>query len=318
MTKETADRLQRFYDEHLDFLEGDRKEPPLLDRLTSEEHHLAEEWLTSLKATRGVDPYASAPSVAELFAGMDSDSEKSMMAADTKTHEQLAQERERPMTETLSDHGDKSTDPLDWSAPAAIPLFAPGEKWPRGFTCVHCSVIYRARNVGGDDEKERCELARKVAENCCRRRCSKCQKKLLSCVYTACEACINKMDRERLERRVKKATKVHFKDYDQPFVYWDGNYYNLENDDDDDEFDLEMAFACYPVKFRIDAEEVVYQVLEEHHEGAADEIPKKALDELQSHLDSWCDSHKIVSYSDKKTVVVVFDRGSSAGDEDGP
>ena len=59
--------LDDFIDAYLDFLEGAKKEPPPLDDLTSEQRREAEGYIQSITAARGVDPYASPPSIEQLL-----------------------------------------------------------------------------------------------------------------------------------------------------------------------------------------------------------------------------------------------------------
>lgn len=67
MTRE-HDRLRTFREEYLDYVEGLRPAPPSLASLSDEDRRRAEQWVKSLHAARGVDPYASRPSVDELLA----------------------------------------------------------------------------------------------------------------------------------------------------------------------------------------------------------------------------------------------------------
>ena len=60
--------LSDFRGEYLTYLEGDRDEPPALGNLPSEERRAAEDWVESITAARGVDPYASRPSIEQLLA----------------------------------------------------------------------------------------------------------------------------------------------------------------------------------------------------------------------------------------------------------
>ena len=61
------DDLSRFQDAYLDYLEGDRDEPPALEDLAGEQRRGAEAFVRSITAARGVDPYASRPSVEQLL-----------------------------------------------------------------------------------------------------------------------------------------------------------------------------------------------------------------------------------------------------------
>ncbi len=62
------DDLDKFRDDYLDYLENARDEPPALDGLTEEQRLIAESFIASIRAARGVDPYASRPSIEQLLA----------------------------------------------------------------------------------------------------------------------------------------------------------------------------------------------------------------------------------------------------------
>ena len=61
--------LDHFRDEYLTYLEGGRDEPPPLDDLPEAVRRTAEAFVESITAARGVDPYASRPSIEQLLAG---------------------------------------------------------------------------------------------------------------------------------------------------------------------------------------------------------------------------------------------------------
>lgn len=62
------DNLDEFRMAYLDYLEGYRDEPPAVDDLPREERQAAEAFIVSITASRGVDPYASRPSIEQLLA----------------------------------------------------------------------------------------------------------------------------------------------------------------------------------------------------------------------------------------------------------
>ena len=62
------DDLRRFKDAYLDYPEGDRDDPPALEDLPEEQRPTAEAFIESITAARGVDPYASRPSIEQLLA----------------------------------------------------------------------------------------------------------------------------------------------------------------------------------------------------------------------------------------------------------
>lgn len=61
------DDLSRFQDAYLDYLEGNRDKPPALEHLPEEQRRRAEAFVWSITAARGVDPYASRPSIEQLL-----------------------------------------------------------------------------------------------------------------------------------------------------------------------------------------------------------------------------------------------------------
>ena len=67
------DDLSKFQDAYLDYLEGDRDEPPVLEELPEEQRRAAKAFIDSITAARGVDPYASRPSIEQLLASSVSD-----------------------------------------------------------------------------------------------------------------------------------------------------------------------------------------------------------------------------------------------------
>ena len=62
------DDLRKFRDAFLDYLEGACDEPPAFEDLPEEQLPAAEAFVKSILAARGVDPYASRPSIEQLLA----------------------------------------------------------------------------------------------------------------------------------------------------------------------------------------------------------------------------------------------------------
>lgn len=63
-----SDVLSGFRDAFLNYLEGNRDEPPAVEELPQEQRGAAEAFIRSITAARGVDPYASRPSIEKLLA----------------------------------------------------------------------------------------------------------------------------------------------------------------------------------------------------------------------------------------------------------
>ena len=60
-------KLSMFQEAYLDHLEGDRDVPPTLDNLGDEERLVAKAFVDAIKAARGIDAYASRPSIEQLM-----------------------------------------------------------------------------------------------------------------------------------------------------------------------------------------------------------------------------------------------------------
>ena len=60
--------LDDFIDAYLDYREGEVDEPPTLNDLTEEQRQAAESYIKSITDARGIDPYASRPSIEQLLA----------------------------------------------------------------------------------------------------------------------------------------------------------------------------------------------------------------------------------------------------------
>ncbi|MDE0033499.1 MAG: hypothetical protein OXU75_10245 [Deltaproteobacteria bacterium] len=70
------DHLRKFREAYLDYLEGDRDEPPALEDLPERQRRTAAAFIESITAAHGVDPYASRPSIEQLVATWASKSDR--------------------------------------------------------------------------------------------------------------------------------------------------------------------------------------------------------------------------------------------------
>ena len=89
------DDLATFQDAYLDYLEGNRDKPPALEHLAGEQRRAAEAFIKSITAARGIDPYASRPSIEQLL-------ESRADTADPSRH----------LGEELQDHLRAAVDPM--------------------------------------------------------------------------------------------------------------------------------------------------------------------------------------------------------------
>ena len=59
--------LRAFQEAYMDYVEGDRDAPPPLDNLAGDQRRAAEAFIETIKAARGIDPYASRPPLEQLL-----------------------------------------------------------------------------------------------------------------------------------------------------------------------------------------------------------------------------------------------------------
>lgn len=127
---------------------------------------------------------------------------------------------------------------------------------------------------------------------------------------------IARMEREAFE----KATKIDAKDY-TGWVSWPGHgddgYFEsvealIEHCASHELNSPRYVWACIPQPFKLDADEILDNALEEHFDGARGEISKSEEKRLQAFLDEWAAAQKIVSWREDRTRAVML----SPADED--
>lgn len=114
--------------------------------------------------------------------------------------------------------------------------------------------------------------------------------------------------------RFEKAEKIQAKDY-KGWVFW-------EDHGDNEGFFSSVAelrtycndvgvepppyvYACKAMLLSMNAEWIIEDALEEHHENARDSISKEAEDELQSLLNAWCAKQTVRTWFQDTTRVVL-------------
>jgi hypothetical protein len=119
-----------------------------------------------------------------------------------------------------------------------------------------------------------------------------------------------------------KATKIDAKDY-SGWVSWPRVWPKeegfFESVDDlirycaDHELNSPtFVWACTPDPLKLDADWILDQALEEHHDGARGEISASEEKRLQAFLDVWAAAQNIVSWHEDRTRAVMM----PPGDED--
>jgi len=123
-------------------------------------------------------------------------------------------------------------------------------------------------------------------------------------------------DREAFE----KATKIDAKDYDG-WVSWPGRGQDgfFESVDElrahcvSGKLALpSFVWACTREPFKLDADHILDQALEEHHDGARGEVSSAEEQRLQTLLDEWTAKQNIVSWHEDRERVVMLPAGDDA------
>lgn len=152
-----------------------------------------------------------------------------------------------------------------------------------------------------------------TASKCCL--CRICGKPKDHTLYNGeCRECLELKYRDRAHKLIDEAELIP---YDPNLVYHDNNDKWLYDDDDVhcylvDNFDIsadlpEYLYVSNKINFCINAEGVIENALDEHHEDALDNISRDEETKLQALLDKWCDDQKIFSWDgslDKKVAVM--------------
>lgn len=155
------------------------------------------------------------------------------------------------------------------------------------------------------------EAAFDHAKRCCDKHCEDCDVKLEKGDYNVlCRACRLKRDAAKEAARFEKATKIPEAEYDG-WVFDESSeeYYASVDEwrDQRDRFDQTYLWATTEIDgFRLDAEDIVGNALEngEHHEDAIESV--EDLDDLQEFLDAWCAKQAVMSYMVDYTRAIVL------------
>lgn len=165
-----------------------------------------------------------------------------------------------------------------------------------GYACPKCR-LFCSPTIYFCKWNDALKAARDQAIKCCGPRlCTKCGKDMgekRKVHWLACEDCRRKTDAEREKRRFEEAEKIPWEKYEHGFLYYADKFYDdmdslLDSYDEGEE--PEYVWACYPVDFTMDAQDIVSSEIEnqEHHEDAFSEVSDKMLERLQKYLDLWC------------------------------
>ncbi len=182
-----------------------------------------------------------------------------------------------------------------------------------GFACGNCGTFYST--IAGEDK------ARRNAERCHNsiRTCEKCGAEVKA-DRRKCESCDRAENDEFRENsakkelaRFEKAPKVKLADYKGEYLWFPGSMIGndgflrsdeVEDDFEDDEMP-EYAWACGSFGLRMDADSIIENALDNHHEDAGENVGDEDRKELQAILDAWCAKQRVTSYEPIDEVVLL-------------
>lgn len=162
------------------------------------------------------------------------------------------------------------------------------------YTCGHCYTQYRREY----DAKECCSDVVNPKCNVC-----ECE---IEFYKTICDKCLN-------ERRFNEAEKINYSDYDVDCFYdeFSDNYF-FEYDEIKEYYDdyengevPKWAFACNFEEFGLDADRILENECEDHHEDIYDTL--NDIDELHIFIDKWNKKQHAGSYYQDYKKVVLFE-----------
>lgn len=196
--------------------------------------------------------------------------------------------------------------------PEPFELVIKGTDKPVAFACPECGATYTSLTFGGGEHG--ILAAKHMASVHCHCYCA-CGTSI-GPSRTKCDVCWAKALEEKESKVFEKAKKVTLEEYPaDKHVYWDGGIgdgYFLNIDevlDRCEEEGLEVpkyVWACREVPFAMSADWLIERALEEHGEGARDEIASKDERELQALLDSWCRKQDVKSWEvDYSTAILL-------------
>lgn len=136
---------------------------------------------------------------------------------------------------------------------------------------------------------------------------------------TKCDACMEAARQAGEDARYEKARKVPLAEYQQEGLFVEDEWFNdwedlVDSMDSQGREVPEWAWGCEPLAFALDAERLLENALDEHHEDARDGIDDAEVKRLQAFLDEWAAAQKITSYQCDTSTVVLLPRAEEVAD----
>lgn len=188
-----------------------------------------------------------------------------------------------------------------------------------GYACGNCGLFFSLLNYP-DDAQAQAERCHADEYPCAI--CGNVMRRPLVGLYprnycAACEAerkrASDEKEARREQERFEKARKTTWKDYQGEMVYCDGygndGFLGLDEVEEllegPPEECPDYVWACESYDLKLDAELILQQALEDHHEDAGEGITNEAGAELQKLLDDWCAKQGVRSFEPIDEAVLL-------------
>jgi hypothetical protein len=166
--------------------------------------------------------------------------------------------------------------------------------------------------------------SKRAAENHCDPKCNDCKMSLIGVtpwVGGVCDACYRVRRQKETQAKYEAAEKIPEAEY-QGYLVVEGcdEYFETADDlaetclDTDTEYP-QWAWAVTTSEFRIDADDIIDQELEQHHDEA--EVRGPARLELKTFLDAWCKRQGVTTlWPDYRRVIILEPRKMEAEEDE--
>lgn len=200
---------------------------------------------------------------------------------------------------------------VSFTPPEPYPLVIKGATQPVAYACRTCGALFTTYLFGGGHTG--CLAAEHVASTHCWHFCA--------CgIYlrkgrTKCDGCWGQILADNEKKAFALARKLTIEEYPNQEVYWDGGIgdgFFLDVSDlldrcEEESLDIPpYAWAAKEVPLAMNADWLLERALEEHGEGAREEIAEKDLPELQVLLDKWCLRQDLKSWQPDYSTAVLL------------
>jgi hypothetical protein len=185
-----------------------------------------------------------------------------------------------------------------------------------GFACPACKMMYTALNAK-ELAADESSYVWSAARDHCVHTCSICGADLGKSHWTKCQPCIDKEQKDQELAKFAGATYITADKY-EGFVHVPDSESFYDSYDtflqEWDDLPPDYLWACTPTPFKLDAESIVDNELQNHYEDAGESIGHDEYAVLQGLLDEWAKRQNIITYEpDFTRAILVPNRCAGKG-----